>query len=68
MKSSYTTGDEFRANPGSAQGRAQGGPVLLSENGYPTHVLLNYQDYQSLLQLGRLPNIRHDELMISFGS
>ena len=66
MESSYLFLTEFRTNPTAAIDAARKGAAYLSEDGHPRFVLLNYEDYQAILQLARLPNQRHDELMVSF--
>lgn len=66
MESSYLFLKEFRGNPAPALGAAKNGAVYLAEKGYPEFVLLNYEDYRAILRLARLPDQRHDELMVSF--
>ena len=40
---------EFDQNIGRARRAAEQGPVIISDRGKPSHVLLNIRDYQRLL-------------------
>jgi hypothetical protein len=66
MESTYLWKREFLAEPEAALKSAELGPVYVAQDGLPTHVLLNYEDYAAMLRLARLPDIRMDQLMISF--
>ncbi len=54
------------AAPEVALKSADDGPVYVGQNGLPTHVLLNYEDYAAMVRLARSPHLRMDQLMFSF--
>lgn len=46
---------QFNQDAGGAKKAAEKGPVIITDRGQPSHVLLNFEDYQQLL--GRGPNL-----------
>lgn len=44
---------EFNQRSSDAKRRAASGPVLITDRGKPTHVLLTYDDYRRLAAPGR---------------
>lgn len=46
---------EFNQDTGRAKDAAHAGPVIITDRGKPSHVLLTYEAYQRLR--GRLPSI-----------
>ncbi len=46
---------EFNQNTGRAKSAARRGPVIITDRGQPSHVLLTFADYRQLL--GRQENI-----------
>ncbi len=43
------TSREFNQNTSSAKNAAKHGPVFITDRGRPAHVLLTYEEYESLL-------------------
>jgi PHD/YefM family antitoxin component YafN of YafNO toxin-antitoxin module len=66
MESTYLWKREFVSGPEAALKSAEQGPVYVAQDGWPTHVLLNYEDYAAMVRLARLPDVNMDQLMISF--
>jgi PHD/YefM family antitoxin component YafN of YafNO toxin-antitoxin module len=48
MAATSLTSSEFDQNVSAAKEAALNGPVFLTDNGRPTHVLLTIEDYQRL--------------------
>ncbi|RDH46214.1 type II toxin-antitoxin system Phd/YefM family antitoxin [Zooshikella ganghwensis] len=49
QKRTFTT-HELNQNPSEAKAASQFGPVFITEQGKPTHVLLTIDDYEQLTQ------------------
>jgi len=47
------TSREFNQDAGGAKRAAEKGPVIITDRGRPSHVLLSYQDYRHLSGGGR---------------
>lgn len=44
---------EFNQDVGGAKRAADKGPVIITDRGKPSHVLMSFEDYQKLLGKGR---------------
>lgn len=44
---------EFNQDAGGAKRAAEKGPVIITDRGKPSHVLLKFEDYQKLIGMGR---------------
>lgn len=44
---------EFNQDAGGAKRAAEKGPVIITDRGRPSHVLLNFDDYRKLAGAGR---------------
>jgi len=66
------TSREFNQDTGRAKRAAEGGPVVITDRGRPAHVLLTFEDYESLAGgrggiidlLGEPPGIEAIELEV----
>jgi prevent-host-death family protein len=47
------TSREFNQDAGGAKRAAEKGPVIITDRGRPSHVILSYEDYRKLLGKGR---------------
>ena len=43
---------EFNQDAGGAKRAAEKGPVIITDRGRPSHVLLNFEDYRKLVRVG----------------
>ena len=55
MTSTTLTSREFNQDTGRAKKAAKLGPVIITDRGRPTHVLISIEDYQRLA--GTAPNL-----------
>lgn len=53
MSTTTISSRDFNQDTGGAKKAAEKGPVIITDRGKPSHVLLSFEDYQRLISKGR---------------